>query len=76
MSEIKEFDIPESLIPRYNKDYTELIFSFPSTFLSRIKFKTYFISNNGKPGVSSSLVAKRGSLGQVPTKKTKWHLAQ
>ncbi len=50
MSEIKEHDISESLIPTtYNKDNTELIFTIPCTLLSEIKFKNYFISNNEKP---------------------------
>ena len=50
MSEIKEYEIPESLIPTaYNKDNPELILKFPCTLLSGIKFKNYFISKNGKP---------------------------
>ena len=43
MSEIKECEIPEILIPTaYNKDNTELILTFPCTLLSEIKFKIVY----------------------------------
>jgi hypothetical protein len=40
MSELKEYDIAESLLPTaYNKNNKELIFTVPCTLLSGIKFK-------------------------------------
>ena len=45
--EMKEYNISLKLTPEYNHDCTELIFFICS--LSRIKFKDYFLSNNGKP---------------------------
>ncbi len=41
MSELKEYNIPESRTPIYNEDFTELCFSFPCTSLSGIEFKNY-----------------------------------
>ncbi len=47
-TELKEYDIPFSLAPRYDKEFTEWLFYFPSTYISEIKFKNYFILNHGK----------------------------
>ena len=44
---MKEYNIPLKLTPEYNHDCTEIIFFIFS--LSEIKFKDYFLSNNGKP---------------------------
>ncbi len=48
-TEMKEYDIPFSLAPRYNKECNELLFNFPTTAIYEIKFKNHFISNDGKP---------------------------
>jgi hypothetical protein len=48
-TEIKEYNIPFSLAPRYNKECNELFYYFPTTAIHEIKFKNYFISNHGKP---------------------------
>jgi hypothetical protein len=37
--EIKEYNIPFSLAPKYNKESNEILFHFPSTSISEIKFK-------------------------------------
>ena len=47
--ELKECEIPYLIAPQYNKDCSELIFFFPGSSLSEIKFKNYFLYNNGKP---------------------------
>ena len=49
MSEIKEYKIPFSLAPKYNKECNELFFYFPSSLISDIRFKDYYLSNRGKP---------------------------
>ncbi len=49
MSEIKEYKIPFSLAPKYNRECNELFFYFPSSLISDITFKNYYISNHGKP---------------------------
>jgi hypothetical protein len=48
-TETKEYKIPFSLAPKYNKECNELSYFFPSTFISVITFKNYYISNHGKP---------------------------
>ena len=48
-AEIKEHDTPFIIVPLYNKECTELIFFLPCSSLSEIKFKNYYLSNNGKP---------------------------
>jgi hypothetical protein len=35
----KEYDVPLSLAPRYNQEYTELSSYFPSTWMSKINLK-------------------------------------
>jgi len=47
--ELKECEIPYLIAPQYNKDCSELIFFFSGSSLSEIKFKNYFLYNNGKP---------------------------
>ena len=49
ISEIKEYETPFIITPLYNKDCTELIFLLPGHSISEIKFKNYFLTNNGKP---------------------------
>ncbi len=49
MKNHKYYDVPFSLIPIYDKEFTELFFYFPSTSISEIKLKNYFILNHGKP---------------------------
>ena len=49
ISEIKENEIPFIITPLYNKDCTELVFLLPGHSISEIKFKNYFLTNNGKP---------------------------
>ena len=49
MSEIKEYKIPFSLAPKYDNECKELLFYFPSSLISEIIFKNYYISNHGKP---------------------------
>ena len=44
---MKEYSIPLRLTPEYNHDCTALMFFISS--LPEIKFKDYFLSNNGKP---------------------------
>ncbi len=41
-------DVPIIIKPQFNCDYSEIIFFLPGSILSEIKFKNYFISNNGK----------------------------
>ena len=41
-------DVPIIIKPQFNYDYSEIIFFLPGSILSEIKFKNYFISNNGK----------------------------
>ena len=48
-TELKEREIPHLIVPQYNKDCSELIFFLPGSSLSEIKFKNFFLSNNGKP---------------------------
>ena len=48
ISEIKEYETPFIITPLYNKDCTELIFLLPGHSISEIKFKNYFLTNNGK----------------------------
>ena len=40
---------PFTTVPLYNKECNELIFFLPGSSLSEIKFKNYYLSNNGKP---------------------------
>ena len=49
---MKEYNIPLKITPEYNHDCTELIFFLPDSSLSEIKFKNYYLSNNGKPTVN------------------------
>ncbi len=46
---MKEYDNPFSPVPKYNKECNELLFHFPCTSTTEIKFQNYFISNNRKP---------------------------
>jgi hypothetical protein len=48
-TEIKRNSIPFSLAPKYNNECNELLYYFPSTLISVITIKNYFISNHGKP---------------------------
>ena len=49
MSENKNHqEVPIKIKPQFNCDCSEIIFFLPGSILSEIKFKNYFISNNGK----------------------------
>ena len=51
MSENKNHqEVPIKIKPQFNGycDYSEIIFFLPGSILPEIKFKNYFISNNGK----------------------------
>jgi hypothetical protein len=46
----KQYYIPFSIVPRYNKECNELLFYIPlASFMTDITFKDYFISNHNKP---------------------------
>jgi hypothetical protein len=47
--EMKEYYVPYTLTPQYNRECTELYFIFPSVSLNEIKFENYYISNNRTP---------------------------
>jgi hypothetical protein len=46
---MKEYYVPYTLLPQYNKERTELFFYFPCVYLNEIKFGNYYISNNRAP---------------------------
>ncbi len=48
-TEIKECNVPIILEPQFNYDCSELIFFLPGSLLLDIRFKNYFLLNNGKP---------------------------
>ena len=47
---INHQEVPNKIKPQFNGycDYSEIIFFLPGSILPEIKFKNYFISNNGK----------------------------
>jgi hypothetical protein len=51
---MKEYDIPFSLAPKYNKEFTELFYYSPSTAIYEIKFKSilFQITENQQPSIN------------------------
>ncbi len=47
--EMKEYYVPYTLLPQYNKECKEQYFYFPCFYLGEIKFENYYISNNRTP---------------------------
>ena len=53
----KQYYIPFSIIPRYNKECNELLFYIPlASFMTDITFKDYFISNHNKPTTNNKSI--------------------
>jgi hypothetical protein len=46
---MKEYYVPCTLLPQYNRESTELYFYIHCLYLGEIKFEKYYISNNKTP---------------------------
>jgi hypothetical protein len=46
---MKEYYVPCTLLPQYNRECTDIYFFFPYVSLNEIEFENYYISNNRTP---------------------------